>query len=79
MDEMNKLIKEKGITGNQGEEIIFKSGVPAMSCTVTARACASQGDAGLTGRKIVVDTYGDWGGQVYCLHLQAALSVMKSE
>ena len=31
MDEMNKLIKEKGITGNQGEEIILKNGVPAMS------------------------------------------------
>ena len=54
-------------------------------CTVTARTCTShpQEDAGLTGVKIIVDTYGDWGAhryeQVCCLLLQMAKTVMKRE
>ena len=55
------------------------------TCTVTARTCTPypQRNAGLTGGKIVGDTYGDWGthqsGQVCCLLLQMAKSVVKSK
>ena len=82
MDEMNKLDDEKVITGDTGEEIILKNGVPAQSL-YNDRTHASQEDAGLTGEKIVIDMHGGWGAhrceQVYCIFLHAAKSVKKSE
>ena len=33
----------------------------ATSCSIAAMLNLVQGDAGLTGRKIIVDTYGGWG------------------
>ena len=84
MDEVNKLIKEKEITGVKEEEIILKNGQPARSlCSDRTHTYSPPGDAGLTGEKIVVDTYGYWGahggGQVYFLLLQMIKSVMKSK
>ena len=41
------------------------SGVNCYLLEITNQLCfvyESQGDAGLTGRKIIVDTYGGWGG-----------------
>jgi len=72
MEEMNKLIVEKVIKKTL-EEIILKNGKPAISLynddTVHLHINPSgkfiiggpQGDAGLTGRKIIIDTYGGWG------------------
>merc|ERR1712117_831429 len=45
MEEMNRLIVEEVIKATLSEVIL---GGP-------------QGDAGLTGRKIIIDTYGGWG------------------
>mmetsp|Transcript_63861 Transcript_63861/g.169046 ORF Transcript_63861/g.169046 Transcript_63861/m.169046 type:complete len:459 (-) Transcript_63861:131-1507(-) len=71
MADMNKLIEEKVIRKTL-EEIILKNGQPAMTLydsTVHLYINPSgkfiiggpQGDAGLTGRKIIIDTYGGWG------------------
>jgi len=72
MEEMNKLIEEKVIRKTL-EEIILKNGQPALTLYDTATTHlyiqpsgkfiigGPQGDAGLTGRKIIIDTYGGWG------------------
>jgi len=72
MEEMNKLIEEKVIRKTL-EEIILKNGEPALTLYDTATTHlyiqpsgkfiigGPQGDAGLTGRKIIIDTYGGWG------------------
>jgi len=72
MEEMNKLIEEKVIRKTL-EEIILKNGQPAVTLydTNTVHLYINpsgkfiiggpQGDAGLTGRKIIIDTYGGWG------------------
>merc|ERR1711934_173672 len=71
MEEMNKLIIEKVVKACLSE-IILKNGQPALSLygEHTHRYInpsgkfiigGPQGDAGLTGRKIIIDTYGGWG------------------
>merc|ERR1712209_192967 len=72
MEEMNKLIEEKVIRKTL-EEVILKNGEPALTLYDTATTHlyiqpsgkfiigGPQGDAGLTGRKIIIDTYGGWG------------------
>jgi len=50
MEDMNKAIVEN-VVKETLKEIILKNGQPAIT----------QGDAGLTGRKIIIDTYGGWG------------------
>merc|ERR1739844_741246 len=71
MEEMNKLIVEKVIKATL-QEIKLKNGKPALSIygdfthlhinpTGKFIIGGPQGDAGLTGRKIIIDTYGDWG------------------
>merc|ERR1711869_27890 len=71
MDDMNKLIVEKVIKETL-KEITLKSGKPALTlfCHHTHLHInpsgkfiigGPQGDAGLTGRKIIIDTYGGWG------------------
>merc|ERR1711933_165190 len=71
MDEMNKLIEEKVVKGTL-EEIILKNGKPAITLygdhthnyinpSGKFIIGGPQGDAGLTGRKIIIDTYGGWG------------------
>jgi len=71
MEEMNKLIEEKVIRATLAE-IKLKSGAPALTLygehthnyinpTGKFIIGGPQGDAGLTGRKIIIDTYGGWG------------------
>merc|ERR1712134_162365 len=71
MEEMNKLIEQKVIRATL-REIKLKSGKPALSLygkhthrhinpTGKFIIGGPQGDAGLTGRKIIIDTYGGWG------------------
>jgi len=71
MEEMNKLIVEKVIKTTLSE-IKLKNGQPAISLygdfthlhinpTGKFIIGGPQGDAGLTGRKIIIDTYGGWG------------------
>merc|ERR1712176_1106254 len=72
MEEMNKLIVEKVVKATL-QEIKLKSGATAMTLfsddTTHLYINPSgkfiiggpQGDAGLTGRKIIIDTYGGWG------------------
>jgi S-adenosylmethionine synthetase len=71
MEEMNKLIVDKVIKKTL-EEIKLKNGKPAISLygdfthlhinpTGKFIIGGPQGDAGLTGRKIIIDTYGGWG------------------
>merc|ERR1712031_145307 len=71
MEEMNKLIVEKVIKTTLSE-IKLKDGQPAISLygdfthlhinpTGKFIIGGPQGDAGLTGRKIIIDTYGGWG------------------
>merc|ERR1712040_25073 len=71
MEEMNKLIVEKVVKATL-EEIKLKSGKPALSLFGDFTHLhinpsgkfiigGPQGDAGLTGRKIIIDTYGGWG------------------
>merc|ERR1711977_521652 len=72
MQEMNNLIVEK-VVKKTLEEIKLKNGKPAISLydekTTHQHINPSgkfiiggpQGDAGLTGRKIIIDTYGGWG------------------
>jgi len=71
MEEMNKLLVEKVVVKCL-EEIILKNGRPAvtlygahthlhMNPSGKFIIGGPQGDAGLTGRKIIIDTYGGWG------------------
>merc|ERR1712037_779781 len=71
MEEMNKLIIEKVIKATLSE-IKLKNGKPALSLYGDFTHLhinpsgkfiigGPQGDAGLTGRKIIIDTYGGWG------------------
>merc|ERR1712167_36073 len=71
MEEMNKLIEKKVIRATL-REIKLKSGKPALSLygkhtnlhinpTGKFIIGGPQGGAGLTGRKIIIDTYGGWG------------------
>merc|ERR1712139_667152 len=71
MEEMNRLIVEK-VVKRTLEEIMLKNGKPAISLygDFTHQHInpsgkfiigGPQGDAGLTGRKIIIDTYGGWG------------------
>merc|ERR1712072_790571 len=71
MEEMNKLLVEKVVVKTL-EEIILKNGRPAvtlygahthlhMNPSGKFIIGGPQGDAGLTGRKIIIDTYGGWG------------------
>merc|ERR1712125_25771 len=71
MDEMNKLIVES-VVKKTLEEIKLKNGKPAISLFGDFTHLyinpsgkfiigGPQGDAGLTGRKIIIDTYGGWG------------------
>merc|ERR1712117_637310 len=71
MEEMNKLIIEKVVKKTLAE-ITLKSGKPALSLYGDFTHLhinpsgkfiigGPQGDAGLTGRKIIIDTYGGWG------------------
>jgi S-adenosylmethionine synthetase len=71
MEEMNKLIKSDVIEATL-KEITLKSGAQAISLYGDHTNLhinpsgkfiigGPQGDAGLTGRKIIIDTYGGWG------------------
>merc|ERR1719384_1650505 len=71
MEEMNKLIVEEVVKKTLAE-ITLKSGKPALSLFGDFTHLhinpsgkfiigGPQGDAGLTGHKIIVDTYGGWG------------------
>merc|ERR1711970_101565 len=71
MEEMNKLIVEEVIKETL-KEITLKNGEPALSLFGDHTHLhinpsgkfiigGPQGDAGLTGRKIIIDTYGGWG------------------
>merc|ERR1712096_140825 len=71
MDEMNKLIVEKAVKRTLSE-IKLKNGSPALTLFGDHTHLhinpsgkfiigGPQGDAGLTGRKIIIDTYGGWG------------------
>jgi S-adenosylmethionine synthetase len=71
MEDMNKLIEEKVIQATL-KEIKLKNGKAAISLygahthnyinpSGTFIIGGPQGDAGLTGRKIIIDTYGGWG------------------
>merc|ERR1712057_141983 len=71
MEEMNKLIVEK-VVKKTLEEIILKNGKAAITLFDDKTHLhinpsgkfiigGPQGDAGLTGRKIIIDTYGGWG------------------
>merc|ERR1712100_201123 len=71
MEEMNKLIT-KEVVEKTLEEIILKNGKPAitlygahtnMHINPSGKFIIGgpQGDAGLTGRRIIIDTYGGWG------------------
>jgi len=72
MDEMNELIHDKVVVATL-ESIKLKNGKTALSlydrstCNLHINPSGKfiiggpQGDAGLTGRKIIIDTYGGWG------------------
>merc|ERR1711904_162690 len=71
MEDMNKLIEEK-VVRRTLSEIILKNGQPALTLYGDHTHLyinpsgkfiigGPQGDAGLTGRKIIIDTYGGWG------------------
>jgi len=71
MEEMNKLIVEEVIKKTL-QEITLKNGQPALTLFGDHTHLhinpsgkfiigGPQGDAGLTGRKIIIDTYGGWG------------------
>merc|ERR1711937_823415 len=71
MEEMNKLIIQEVVVKTLSE-IILKNGKPALSLFGDHTHLhinpsgkfiigGPQGDAGLTGRKIIIDTYGGWG------------------
>merc|ERR1712129_548960 len=71
MEEMNKMIVEE-VVKKTLSEISLKNGQPALSLYGDFTHLhinpsgkfiigGPQGDAGLTGRKIIIDTYGGWG------------------
>merc|ERR1712032_44373 len=71
MEEMNKLIVEH-VVKKTLQEIMLKNGKPAITLFGDFTHLhinpsgkftwgGPQGDAGLTGRKIIIDTYGGWG------------------
>merc|ERR1711977_469747 len=71
MEEMNKLIVEE-VVKETLKEITLKNGKPALTLFGAHTHLhinpsgkfiigGPQGDAGLTGRKIIIDTYGGWG------------------
>merc|ERR1712072_177017 len=71
MEDMNKLIVEE-VVKETLKEITLKSGKPALTLFGDHTHLhinpsgkfiigGPQGDAGLTGRKIIIDTYGGWG------------------
>jgi len=71
MEEMNKLIVEE-VVKKTLSEIMLKNGQPALTLFGDHTHLyinpsgkfiigGPQGDAGLTGRKIIIDTYGGWG------------------
>merc|ERR1712013_102481 len=71
MEEMNKLIVEE-VVKETWEEITLKNGQSALTLYGDHTHLhinpsgkfiigGPQGDAGLTGRKIIIDTYGGWG------------------
>jgi S-adenosylmethionine synthetase len=71
MEEMNKLIVEE-VVKKTLKEIKLKNGQPALTLFGDHTHMyinpsgkfiigGPQGDAGLTGRKIIIDTYGGWG------------------
>merc|ERR1711912_184640 len=71
MEDMNKAIVEDVVKATL-KEIILKNGQPALSLFGDHTHLhinpsgkfiigGPQGDAGLTGRKIIIDTYGGWG------------------
>merc|ERR1712187_833598 len=72
MEEMNKLIVEKVVKATLAE-IKLKNGSAALTLFSEDKTHlhinpsgkfiigGPQGDAGLTGRKIIIDTYGGWG------------------
>merc|ERR1711930_799 len=71
MEAMNKLIVEE-VVKKTLKEIILKNGKPALTLFGDHTHLyinpsgkfiigGPQGDAGLTGRKIIIDTYGGWG------------------
>jgi len=71
MEDMNKLIVEE-VVKKTLSEITLKNGKPALTLfgdfthlhinpTGKFIIGGPQGDAGLTGRKIIIDTYGGWG------------------
>merc|ERR1712203_884340 len=71
MEEMNKLIVEE-VVKKTLQEFTLKNGKPALSLYGDHTHLhinpsgkfiigGPQGDAGLTGRKIIIDTYGGWG------------------
>merc|ERR1712005_61344 len=71
MEDMNKAIEEK-VVRRTLSEIKLKNGQPALSLYGAHThnyinpsgkfiIGGPQGDAGLTGRKIIIDTYGGWG------------------
>jgi len=71
MADMNKLIVEE-VVKKTLQEIILKNGKPALTLFGDHTHMyinpsgkfiigGPQGDAGLTGRKIIIDTYGGWG------------------
>merc|ERR1712110_935633 len=71
MEEMNKLIVEE-VVKKTLKEIKLKNGKPALTLFGDHTHLyinpsgkfiigGPQGDAGLTGRKIIIDTYGGWG------------------
>merc|ERR1712190_310081 len=71
MEEMNELIVEE-VVKKTLQEITLKNGKPALSLYGDHTHLhinpsgkfiigGPQGDAGLTGRKIIIDTYGGWG------------------
>merc|ERR1712048_1215079 len=74
MEEMNKLIVEEVIKETL-KEIKLKNGKPALTLFGDHTHLhinpsgkfiigGPQGDAGLTGRKIIIDTYGGWGARM---------------
>ena len=74
MEEMNELIHDQVIVATL-ESITLKNGKSALSlydratCNLHINPSGKfiiggpQGDAGLTGRKIIIDTYGGWGAR----------------
>merc|ERR1711968_369622 len=71
MEEMNKLIIKEVVVKTLSE-IVLKNGKPALTLYGDHTHLhinpsgkfiigGPQGDAGLTGRKIIIDTYGGWG------------------